>query len=289
MNIRINNLEKHNIFIRIIRIITVPLLNHLPSSIIQYFMKKSSKDASTVVVRGGTTHALEVMYERYRRKLFSRGILQGLSDILWHHIVSQPKALRNRLKIVQLIIQNEVVSYIRDQNKDEISILSIAGGSSRSIIYTLQNIKSDGIHNRVHVVTIDKDESALDVGRGVAKEMGLSDNFEWIHGSARDITSIFPSRKFDIIEIVGLLDYFNVDRATRLLISSYKLMNIGGHIIIANVIPNSEKPFVYKTGWPLMYYRQPNEVENLLSSSGFDRCDIIIEPMKVHCVCVAKK
>ena len=45
------------------------------------------------------------MYTRYDRRLFSRGILQGLADLFWHHCISQPKAIRNRLKLVEINLE----------------------------------------------------------------------------------------------------------------------------------------------------------------------------------------
>lgn len=285
------NLETHNIPTRIIRVITVPLLNLLPKSIVQLFMRKSSKDAGTVVAKGGTTHALEAMYGRSQRKLFSRGIPQGVADILWHHLISQAKSLRNRLKIVQNILQEKIILLLNQYNCQEVNILSIAGGSSRSIMYTLKNLKKDGLADHIHVITIDKDESALNVGKALAKELGLESNFEWVHGMASEVGTRFPAKKFDIVEIVGLLDYFDFDRTVKLMVMSRNLMNEHGFIIIANVMPNMERPFVHKTGWPAMFYRKTDEIEKILKTSGF-KCssnDIIIEPLKIHCVGVGQK
>lgn len=290
MNKLPTNLEYHNVLEKIARVATVPLLNALPERTIKSFMRKSSKDASAVVAKGGTTHALEAMYNRYHRSLFSRGVAQGVSDILWHHIVSQPKALRNRLKIVKHVLYSKTVDLFKNQNRREISILSIAGGSSRSLAYMIQDIKEEGIHGLVHVVTVDKDIAALEVGKKVALELDLQENFEWVHGNASEIKDKFPNQKFDLVEIVGLLDYFDFDRAVRLLGMSRDLLNDGGFIVIANVMHNSEEPFVHKTGWPSMYYRKPEEVREILESSNFKvPSDIMIEPMKVHCIGVGQK
>jgi len=73
-------LKKHGLIVKAIRIFSVPIMNTLPASLIKKMMKKSSKDAATVVVSGGSTHALEAMYTRNHRKLFSRGLFQGFAD-----------------------------------------------------------------------------------------------------------------------------------------------------------------------------------------------------------------
>jgi len=271
-----------------VRVVTVPFLNFLPEGVIKLFMRKTSRDASVVVAKGGTTHALEAMYGRSQRKLFSRGILQGIADIFWHHIVSQPKSLRNRLKIVQKVMGEKIIILLKARR--DISILSIAGGSSRSIMYTLQSLRALGIKSNIRVVTIDKDITALDVGKRIANELKLQDCFEWVHGTASQVSTLFPNKKFDMVEIVGLLDYFDFARAVRLISLSKELLNEGGFIIIANVMPNSEKPFVHKTGWPAMYYRTPEETRQLLVASGFVHSnEVLIEPLNIHCVCVGQK
>src|SRR3989338_2850544 len=117
LQIRFKGLENHNLFIKFLRLFTVPLLNHLPAGLIQFTMKKSSHDASVVVDKGGSTHALEAMYTRYHHGFFSRGFFQGIADFFWHHVISQPKALRNRLTIVKSLLTEELRSIIVTKGK----------------------------------------------------------------------------------------------------------------------------------------------------------------------------
>lgn len=272
-------LESHGLLIKLVRFFTVPILNALPASLIQKMMRKSSHDAATVVAKGGSTHALEAMYTRYHRSLFSRGFLQGIADLFWHHLVSQPKALRNRLRIVQLLLEKE----IRTRNAP-VSILSIAGGSARSLIGTLATVRSGHFPHATQVVVLDKDETALEVGERIAASVGVGDCFEWIHGNANETASLLPNRKFDIVEIVGLLDYFDAERTRRLLGNVRNTMNAKGVLLVANVSPNEEQPFVHKTGWPFMHYRTANNFAHLIEQAGFAVRDTITEPLGVHTV-----
>jgi ubiquinone/menaquinone biosynthesis C-methylase UbiE len=293
IKLNINQLEKHGIVIKILRIFIVPIMNHLPSLLIQRIMRKSSKDADTVVKKGGSTHALEAMYTRYNRRLFSRGIVQGIADSFWHHVISQPKALRNRLSVVHAILQSQVKREIdnRKQNliKEPVTILSIAGGSSRSIIYTLKALRDEGEKFPVKVVTIDKDVSALEIGKKLAEERGLGNDFTWIGGKANELNQKLPDQKFDIVEIVGLLDYFDDERAVRLLDTVKSHLKSEGWIVAANVAPNSEMRFVENTGWPKMYYRTPDNFMTIFKKAGFLQCEIIKEPLGVHMIIIGKK
>lgn len=89
------NLEGHSLFVRFVRIFSVPILNGLPDAFLRRFMRNSSHDAEVVLDNLGSARALEVMYGRYRKNIFSRGIIQGFADLFWHHFVSQPKSVRN--------------------------------------------------------------------------------------------------------------------------------------------------------------------------------------------------
>lgn len=126
------DLETHGVLTASVRVVTVPVLNALPGPVIKKMMQRTSCDASTVVAKGGSTHALEAMYTRYERRLFLRGLLQGVADAFWHHVVSQPKALRNRLRIVRQLVEAETIAAIHKRERQNCSqpvrILSVAGG-----------------------------------------------------------------------------------------------------------------------------------------------------------------
>ena len=282
-------LEKHGLLVKIIRILSVPLLNSLPAELIQKLMKKTSSDAKTVVQHGGSTHALEVMYTRYQRGLFSRGIFQGFADLFWHHCVSQPKALRNRLKIVEKIIQEEISRKAQINTDKKILLLSVGSGSSRAMMHTLNNIPDKKLRNRTRVINIDKSQKAIDLGKQIVEYFNLQNNFKWLNDDARNIKEYIGRATIDIAEMVGLLDYFSDEKGTEVIKQIYEALKDNGLIVIANVYPNREQPFVHKTGWPKMYYRRPEELNNLLEKAGFREITIIFEPLKCHIIATARK
>jgi len=289
---KINNkkgLEKHNFFIKVVRIISVPIMNNIPSSILQKMMHKSSKDASTVANTGGSTMALEVMYTRYHRKLFSRGIMQGLADLFWHHVISQPKALRNRLAIVEEIVESRLESLIEKDHK-EIRILNIGGGSSRALVHTIDRLRKDNREFSPEITNIDKDARAIEVGKKIATDFNLSSVFKWINDDARNLDSLIKPGSMDVVEMVGLMDYFDDERAHKVLSGIYNCLEDGGLFIVANVHFNSEMKFVERTGWPAMYYRNPEDIKRIIKNAGFNKnINFIMEPMKVHTIAAVEK
>ena len=293
-----SDLETNSVFVLGIRLVTVPLLNRMPSTSIKKMMSSTSLDASTVVAKSGSTHALEIMYTRYHRKLFARGLWQGLADLFWHHVVAQPKALRNRLKTVRHILKTESLRLIQERQRRGVSqsvrILSIAGGSSRSIIQMVVDLKIEGLDHPhmnypLEVIVVDKDQSALDIGEQIARQAGVAEHFQWVCAAARNIRELSSWKTFDLIEIVGLMDYLSEVRAIKLLKGAREVLNESGVLVAANVMPNAEMPFVYKTGWPRMVYRTPSAFRALYDACDFSKTEITVEPLRIHCVAVARK
>ena len=283
------DLERHNLFVFLLRFLTVPVMNNIPSTVLQKMMHKTSNDASVVADNGGSTTALEAMYGRYNRKLFSRGIIQGLSDLFWHHVISQPKALRNRLKIVEETIESRLVSLIKKGHTD-IKILNIGGGSSRALIHTLHKLFKEGYEFNPSIINIDKDGRAIETGKKIAREHGLEKVFKWINSDARNTSSFVSPDSVDIVEMVGLMDYFNDERADTIIKIIHKSLKKGGLFIVANIHFNNEMKFIKNTGWPKMYYRDLSDMERIVKKAGFkEESNLIFEPLKVHIITVVEK
>src|SRR3989344_4750596 len=158
-----NKFETHNFLIKIIRAFFVPLINNVRSA-----------------------HALEVMYSRHQRRLFSRGIVQGIADFFWHHVISQLKAIRNRLKIVEDNIEKELADSI-NSGKEEIQILTVGGGSCRAIIHTVSRLKDKYPKTKIKVTNIDKDPKAIELGAKIAEAFDVGSSFNWINDDAPNI------------------------------------------------------------------------------------------------------
>ena len=137
------SLEGHSLFVKFVRVFTVPILNNLPEDFLRRFMKTSSNDAEVVLDNLGSARALEVMYGRYRRNIFSRGAVQGFADLFWHHFVSQPKGVRNRLKIVENNLEKEISRILNEKTEKEINIVTIGGGSARGIAEVLNKYSDE--------------------------------------------------------------------------------------------------------------------------------------------------
>lgn len=285
------NLEGHNLFVKFVRIFSVPILNNLPANFLRVFMKASSHDAKVVLDNVGSARALEVMYGHYRRNLFSRGIMQGLADLFWHHFVSQPKGVRNRLKIVENNLEKEILRILSERKEKEIKIVTIGGGSARGIVEVLNKYSKELKDCKVLVVNLDKSLKAIELGKELAKEFGLFDNFKWVNDLAQNVKNYVADNSADIIEMVGLLDYFRDEKSIETFSKIHDILKEGGLFMVGNIVPNMEQPFISRLGWPKMYYRSASDLSRLLAQSGFseEKGEIILEPLKNHVVAIIRK
>ena len=280
------NLEKNTLLGSIFDFIFIPILNSLPKNF-KYFIKKSSNSAGVVIDHVTTHEALEVLYSN--GKMFS---LKNISDRFFGHIwfnINNSKAVRNRLKLVK----REIRSYLSNisNEKKEIEVISIAAGSSRSII---EVIKEGGYAGgtKMSLTFLDKNESAIRYSRELSKGIDHpSIKLLWIHDSVNNFLRVAPANRFDIVEIVGLLDYFTDDKVLEIFIGIHRILQPGGILITSNIVHNSEEEFVTRVvGW-LMIYRDPISMAKIVNSSGFGYNYIraFYEPLKIHGLVVAKK
>ncbi|MEK7562215.1 MAG: methyltransferase domain-containing protein [Patescibacteria group bacterium] len=285
------NLEWHNFLEKIVRIFSVPLLNVLPEAFLRKFMRTSSNDAEVVLDNLGSARALEVMYGRYKRNIFSRGIIQGFADLFWHHFTSQPKGVRNRLKIVENNLDKEILRILKEKQEKEITIVTLGGGSARGIVEVLDKYSNELKSWKILVVNLDKSLKAIELGKELAKEFTLFDNFKWVNDLAQNVKLYVADNSTDIVEMVGLLDYFRDEKSVETFKQIYDILKKDGLFMVGNIVPNKEQPFILKLGWPKMYYRQAEDLSRLLIESGFleKNGEIIFEPLKNHIVAVIKK
>lgn len=289
--------EKHAIFTKVIRaLFLLPFLNNIPDQFLKFILQKTTKDSGPVLSKPGTTHAIEVLYTFPQRKIevFRNGILHGIFTYFWHIYLSQPKAIRNRLKLVEKLITNEIENILN--HKNEIKILSIGGGSCRGVIQAINYlaIKNKLKERRILIFNLDKHPEVFELSKKLINENNLTNlvSFTGIIGSAKKIEELGINNSFDIIEIVGLLDYFSDEECIKLLSFCYKnLLNKNGLLIWGNIRPNSEMKFLKKINWPHMYYRNLGNLIKIIHSSDIpiSNTKIYEEPLKVHWIITHKK
>lgn len=279
-------LEDHGLFRKLLNVFFVPILNNLPKDF-KHKIKKTDKAASEVIDNATTHSALEVLYSK--GKSFSKNtLLENFFRYIWFNL-GNSKAVRNRLKLVQ----RELRDYLRlaAGHKKEIHIISIASGSSRAIIEAINH--DDYLRDvKLSITFLDKSSHAIEYSKKLSVNLVHPHvDLEWIQDTVGSFFRKQPIKKFDVVEIVGLLDYFDDQKVLDTFKGIYDLLNTSGILITANINHNEEESFVTRIiDWP-MVYRTPEELAILAQKAGFEynKMKVFYEPLKVHGLVVAKK
>ena len=115
----------------------------------------------------------------------------------------------------------------------------------------------------------------------------------WVQDTASNFIKYFGEEdcRPNIIEMVGLLDYFDDSKVESIFKIIKENLSDGGVFITANVCHNKEVKFVTNLVDWRMKYRDAEQMVKLAISAGFDKDKITAyyEPLKVHTVLVIKK
>lgn len=272
--------ETDSAFRKLVDCFIVPILNNAPPNL----FRRSSKKAGEVTRHATTHRALEIIYG-FNYKLDSQtAITDGIFTYLWN-LKHNAKALRNRLRLVK----KRLVTSIEEIDKEEIVIASLACGSTRTVIETVAELRAN---RNFRVYAVDKNASAIEFSKSLAKSLQIDELFEWHQSSVNSFLNTANQIEFDIIEMVGFLDYRTDREAVRLFDKIYDRLNLGGFFITGNIKPNPEMKFLIDVvQWPHLIFRNEEEFAELLNRSKFanSRIEIAAEPQRIHFVSTIKK
>lgn len=279
--------EENGLLKKLFNKLYVPLLNSLPAEV-QGLVKKSNQSAKKVIETATTHEAIEVLYKHGELRR-TKNFWEKFFHYIWFS-TDNPKAVRNRLRLVT----KELKSAIREKlsEGEKINLLSIAAGSARAILDSIEigELKD----KRIKVSFLDKNPQANEYSKMLVAERHYPPNydFQWIVDRANNFPVHFnKNNQPNIIEIVGLLDYFDLDSIKRLFLSVHQNLPHGGVFITSNIIDNPERKFITNVvGWN-MIYKLPEHFHEIAIEVGFKDEDIKIfyEPFKIHFVMIAKK
>ena len=279
--------ETNGIFRRLFNLVFIPILNILPPQA-KNLVRKSHKSVGNVVDNVTTHVALEVLYKK-GHKHHTTTRVHRLFHWIWFN-TNNSKALRNRMRLVK----RELKLFFEKFNAEgkEISMLSIASGSARAVIESIAETRSVP-KSKLSLVFLDKNPEALKYSEQLLKEYNLfsKNTYLWVNATAGSFLKGCNKDQFNIIEMVGLLDYFNDEKAVAIFSSIRNILVSGGVFITANINYNSEQRFLTRVVNWNMIYRSGEEFGKLLLKSGFkeEEIQLYYEPLRVHGIAVVTK
>lgn len=277
--------ETHSLLRRMINfLVWIPFLNLVPKSVGKFLFKKS-RDAKEVKKNAASYKALEIIYDHDWRNF--KGVGAKCFNLIWGSL-GNVKAVRNRLKIVKRLVLAELHKI---DNDGKINILSVGCGSARGVLETAGFFQNRFSQKNIKIVLADVSHDALEYAASVAKRCRLEKNATFIQENILNFEiKDLEKNKYDIIEMVGLLDYFKRYEAVEIISKLSAMLKPGGIFITANICPNPEQRFVTDViDWPLIY-REPEELASLLiEGDNFKKIRVIIEPVKIYAVALCEK
>lgn len=276
--------ETNSILRKIFNFFFIPVLNSLPASF-QKPIKKTHKSAESVIDNATSHVAVEVLYNHGNKK-DSKHLLHSIFHKIWFS-VNNSKAVRNRLKLVQRELI-KAINILSENNRD-INILSIASGSARAVVNSVCNVN---LNKKITISFLDKSPHANEYSKNLSNVCPSNYDLRWITDTASSFPKYYEGQeKPNIIEMVGLLDYFDDQKVIDVFSIIYNDLQNGGFLISANIDDNRERKFVTKVvGWK-MIYRDGKKLAELAIRAGFnpEKIKIIYEPLKIHVIIIAEK
>lgn len=285
-NIEKINYETNSFLKEIFDFFFIPILNNLPPDL-KSAVKKTHKSAKEVIENKTSHKALEVLYNKGERKE-RVNLLEKFFQKIWFS-TNNAKAVRNRLKAVEKEIYYFGENIIKEK---DLKIFSIASGSARAVIESIEKLNVPE-NRKVFVSFLDKNPEAIKYSKEKVLNMNFNKNFifDWYTDTASNFDKHLEKGNVDIIEMVGLLDYFDDEKIIKIFSKIKKKLNKNGVFITANIDNNKERKFVTNfIDWK-MIYRNNKDLRKLAVEAGFDKNKIKIyyEPLKIHAILIAKK
>lgn len=202
------------------------------------------------------------------------------------------QAVRNRLRITYCRLLGELEGlYAKGQRK--IDFLALACGSAQASIEAVAKFRSRHSDMQVRLCLVDLSASSLRRARRLAEARGIADCV--LIGKEGNIKEFMPTQRddsWDIVEMVGFLDYRSLKSAIWICGQIRRILRPGCVFVGAHIAP-SPWSFVVRwvINWPLLIRRTPEKFKQILLQSGFktEEVEMVIEPNRIHPVCVCRK
>lgn len=194
----------------------------------------------------------------------------------------------------------EAVSHLSAQERsiddDGIVSLSLACGAAAPVYELMGSLEENGIKVRKAVLA-DMDPMALASAYSIAETKGVEDKIElklenlvnMETGEARDLTELTDAKSIDVVDLLGLFEYFPRDLAVSVLKQVKEVLKSDGIIVFGNMVDKRPQQTFFSdvSLWPPLEQRSLTELFDILDEAGFDAKNdarISLPPQGVYAV-----
>ncbi len=247
-------------------------VGRLPLRLGAVLMLSTSLDGLRVVWQAGirkrTDAALQVLYT-YRLRPWR--LLWAVGDHLWQSSFNT-RSVRSRGRFVQTAVAS-LLGRLAAQRacsgaREQITAASLGSGSACQF---LAGAAANGFgEGEIALFLVDRDPRALCEANQNAQAAGLEgavQTREASIGAFLDTTS-----NLDLVEMVGLADYFQDEQLQKYLCRIASALTTEGFFLGANISSREEMYYAHGAAcWPAMQYRTTQELISRLKQAGFSR------------------
>jgi SAM-dependent methyltransferase len=206
----------------------------------------------------------------------------------------QPDAssVRNRLRItfVQMLAELEAQW---DVGRTSFRMLSLACGSAQASIEVLAEFLERHPSANVTLTLVDLSDPSLRRAANLARARGVASHLIIRHENLRGFLADQLQGTWDIVEMVGFLDYRQESSICRLTRGIRQALRPGGLFVGAHIAPAGIWSFVTAQvhRWHFMVRRTADHYQRLLHEGGFeqDEVELVVEPHGIHTVSLCRK
>ncbi len=193
--------------------------------------------------------------------------------VLERMIINSPgiQGLKNRTQIAKDFVSTDLQQTLVN-NHQELSILDIGSGLGTYGFHALREIP-DGV---VHLVNIDLDERALRISRQLGDKAGLNENVDYINQEAVSFLN-GTSKKFHLVVSIGILDFIDDEKGTKLLHHVAEHMEDGGHLITSGTDNYRFIGFTRLAGMKGLTPRTQDGLTDLLAKAGYSKVEVVTD------------
>lgn len=249
-----------------------PYKNYLiPASWLKALLKTSQSELlAETFRRPGGWRAMEILYRK-----------DAPVDLLDRQaILDNPisRASRNRLQTVTQILIDLIQAC---QSDGPVTLLGVGAGPGRHVQTAISRLQLSAAE--VHAHLIDLDDDAFEYGQRLAEQLGISDCISFLQGDAREIQTVLPDVKPNIVKLIGLIEYLNDQQLHELLTALHTIMVPGGNLVTHGILDPWHGAPSLKRIFNLQHIRRSgDDVRQILETVGFRVIDQVTEPMGIY-------
>lgn len=235
-----------------------------------------------------TSGALDIIYAVPVLFKHPRTIGEKLTAFL----LSQPdgQAVRNRLRLTYTYLFQSLEERW-DKGQQSIRVLSLASGSAQAVLEAVQHFLLKHPEADIKVRLVDLSGTSLNRANFLAQNRGLGKYVETVQDNLRTYLETEPRGKWDIVEMVGFLDYRRADSIHFLVSRVHKVLRENGVFIAAQIAPSPWSFLVRWTiNWPHLIRRSADDYRDILIRAwGEQGIQVIPEAHHIHTVSICRK